>query len=52
VALAYLMNQPFPVSPIIGASSVAQLTESWRATTIRLDPATVQWLDGTDATSA
>lgn len=45
VALAYLLNQPFPVSPIIGASSVAQLTESWQATSIRLAPEVVAWLE-------
>lgn len=45
VALSYLLNQPFPVSPIIGASSVSQLTQSWRATEISLDPATVTWLE-------
>jgi len=45
VALAHLTNQPFPTSPIIGASSVEQLTESWRATEIRLEPDVVEWLE-------
>lgn len=39
VVLAYLLNQPLPTIPIIGASSVAQLRESIAACALRLDAA-------------
>lgn len=43
VALVWLLNQSFPVSPIIGASSVEQLAESWRVTATNLSP---MWCPG------
>ncbi|ARS27513.1 aldo/keto reductase [Sphingomonas sp. KC8] len=39
IALAYLVNQPLPTIPILGASSPAQLAESVAAVAIKLSPA-------------
>jgi aryl-alcohol dehydrogenase-like predicted oxidoreductase len=38
IALAYLLNQPFPVFPIIGTASRAHLHEAMGALAIRLSP--------------
>lgn len=44
VALAWLMNQPFPVVPITGTHSVAHLREALAAADIMLTPEQVRWL--------
>jgi aryl-alcohol dehydrogenase-like predicted oxidoreductase len=44
VALAYLLGQPFPVYPIVGALDQAHLAEAMGAADIELDPEQVRWL--------
>lgn len=46
VALAWLMNQEFPVFPIIGSLHPEHLREDLAASGLRLSPAQVQWLEG------
>lgn len=46
IALAWLLNQPFPVFPIIGSLQPAHLGEDLAAAAIRLTPAQVQALEG------
>lgn len=49
IALAYLLNQPFPVIPILGTANPAHLQDALAATTIPLTPAHLTWLrDGGD----
>ncbi|WP_380874356.1 hypothetical protein ACFB49_47450 [Sphingomonas sp. DBB INV C78] len=47
VALAYLVNQPLPTVPIVGASSPAQIAEAVAAAKITLSPAELAELDVT-----
>jgi 1-deoxyxylulose-5-phosphate synthase len=45
VALAWVLHQPFPVFPLIGPASVAELHNSVAALEIRLTPDEVHWLN-------
>lgn len=44
VALAYLINQPFPVIPILGTTDPQHLAEAVKATELRLTTEQVGWL--------
>ncbi|WP_457153970.1 aldo/keto reductase [Mesorhizobium sp. P5_C1] len=46
VALAYVLNQPFPSIPLIGPRTLGELDDSLRALDITLSPADLEWLDG------
>jgi predicted dehydrogenase/aryl-alcohol dehydrogenase-like predicted oxidoreductase len=46
VALAYVLNQPLEVVPLIGPRSIAELENSIEATTIKLSKEQVKWLEG------
>ncbi|MGX5830543.1 aldo/keto reductase [Mesorhizobium sp. 43Arga] len=46
VALAYVLNQPFPSVPLIGPRTLGELEDSLRALDIALSPADLEWLDG------
>lgn len=46
IALAYLLNQPFPVFPIIGTLDETHLLESLGATAISLTAEQIRWLRG------
>lgn len=46
VALAYVLNQPLEVVPLIGPRSIAELENSIEATGIKLSKEQVQWLEG------
>ena len=48
VALAYVLSQEFPVVPIIGPRDRAELAVALRATDVRLDAATCEWLNQGD----
>lgn len=45
VALAYLFSQPFPVSAVVAASTVAKMQENLAAAELRLSPGEVQALE-------
>ena len=45
IALAYCLNQAFPVVPLIGPRRLVELDESVQALDIRLSPAEIRWLD-------
>ncbi|MBB3930791.1 putative dehydrogenase/aryl-alcohol dehydrogenase-like putative oxidoreductase [Kaistia hirudinis] len=45
VALAYVLAQPFPVVPLIGPRTLAELEDSLSALDIRLTPEQATWLD-------
>jgi aryl-alcohol dehydrogenase-like predicted oxidoreductase len=45
VALAWVLHQPFPVFPLIGPASVAELENSVAALEIELTPEEVAWLN-------
>ncbi|MCX5479447.1 aldo/keto reductase [Kaistia geumhonensis] len=45
VALAYVLAQPFPVVPLIGPRTLAELEDSLSALDIRLTPDQIAWLD-------
>ncbi|WP_283193353.1 aldo/keto reductase [Rhizobium sp. AN80A] len=45
IALAYVLNQPWPVVPLIGPATLAELRHSLNAASISLTPAEVQWLE-------
>ena len=44
VALAWVLNQPFPTWAVIGARTPAEVAESVSATDLRLSPDQVRWL--------
>ncbi|WP_196260836.1 aldo/keto reductase [Pelagibacterium limicola] len=44
VALAYCLAQPFPVVPLIGPRTLAELDDSLEALDIALEPADIAWL--------
>lgn len=44
VALAWVLNQPFPTWAVVGARTVAQLEECVAAADLELSPAQVRWL--------
>ena len=46
IALAYVIAQPFPVIPLIGPRTVAELEDSLSAIQITLTQEEVRWLDG------
>ncbi|TQX84102.1 MULTISPECIES: aldo/keto reductase [Rhizobium] len=46
IALAYVIAQPFPVIPLIGPRTVAELEDSLSAIQIMLTPEEVRWLEG------
>ena len=46
IALAYVLNQPFPSIPLIGPRTLGELDDSLRALDITLSPADLEWLDG------
>jgi predicted dehydrogenase/aryl-alcohol dehydrogenase-like predicted oxidoreductase len=45
IALAYVLNQPWPVVPLIGPANLAELRHSLEAASIKLTPEDVQWLE-------
>ncbi|KQV65174.1 aldo/keto reductase [Rhizobium sp. Root1220] len=45
IALAYVIAQPFPVVPLIGPRTIAELEDSLTALDIRLTPEQVKWLE-------
>ncbi|MEO6012210.1 MAG: aldo/keto reductase [Devosia sp.] len=45
IALAYVLNQPLEVVPLIGPRSIAELENSLDATTIKLTKEQVTWLE-------
>ncbi|MFJ6328160.1 MULTISPECIES: aldo/keto reductase [unclassified Rhizobium] len=46
IALAYVVAQSFPVIPLIGPRTVAELEDSLSALDIKLTPEQVKWLEG------
>ncbi|TPM38967.1 aldo/keto reductase [Mesorhizobium sp. B2-3-4] len=46
IALAYVLNQPFPSVPLIGPRTLGELDDSLLALKISLSPAELAWLDG------
>ncbi|ASY69671.1 aldo/keto reductase [Sinorhizobium fredii] len=46
IALAYVIAQPFPVIPLIGPRTVAELEDSLSAIEITLTPEELSWLEG------
>lgn len=46
IALAYVIAQPFPVIPLIGPRTIAELEDSLSALDIKLTPEQVTWLEG------
>ncbi|RYE07141.1 MAG: oxidoreductase [Hyphomicrobiales bacterium] len=46
IALAYVLNQPLEVVPLIGPRSIAELENSLEATAIKLSKEQVKWLEG------
>lgn len=45
IALAYVIAQPYPIIPLIGPRTVAELEDSLSALEIRLTPEQLQWLE-------
>jgi len=45
IALAWLLNHPFPVFPILGTKNIDRLKEALTAESIKLDPAELAWLE-------
>jgi aryl-alcohol dehydrogenase-like predicted oxidoreductase len=45
IALAYVLHQPWPVIPLIGPASLAELRHSLAASAVRLSPEEVRWLE-------
>lgn len=45
IALAFVLDQPFPVTALVGPSSVGHLEESLRALDLRLTPEELSYLD-------
>ncbi|MDE1994237.1 MAG: aldo/keto reductase [Rhizobiaceae bacterium] len=45
IALAYVIAQPFPVIPLIGPRTVAELEDSLSALDIKLTPEQIKWLE-------
>jgi aryl-alcohol dehydrogenase-like predicted oxidoreductase len=44
IALAWVINQPFPAIPMLSTSNPEHLAEGLAAATIRLSPEQVRWL--------
>ncbi|MER3553951.1 MAG: hypothetical protein C4331_06270 [Meiothermus sp.] len=45
IALAYVLNQPFPTFPLIGPRSTEETASSFRALEVSLTPGEVKWLN-------
>lgn len=45
IALAYVIAQPFPLIPLIGPRTIAELEDSLSALDIKLTPEQVRWLE-------
>jgi aryl-alcohol dehydrogenase-like predicted oxidoreductase len=45
IALAYLYHQPFPVFAVVAASTVQHMKSNLEATTLRLPPGDIRWLE-------
>jgi aryl-alcohol dehydrogenase-like predicted oxidoreductase len=45
IALAWVLNQPFPTFPLIGPRTLAETRTSFAGLDIRLTPAEVAWLN-------
>jgi aryl-alcohol dehydrogenase-like predicted oxidoreductase len=53
IALAYVLNQPFPSIPLIGPRTLGELDDSLKALDIALSPDDLAWLDdGTEQKQA
>jgi predicted dehydrogenase/aryl-alcohol dehydrogenase-like predicted oxidoreductase len=48
IALAYVVAQPFPVIPLIGPRTIAELEDSLSALDIKLSPEDLKWLEGSE----
>jgi predicted dehydrogenase/aryl-alcohol dehydrogenase-like predicted oxidoreductase len=48
IALAYVINQPFPCFPLIGPRQIAETRSSLAALTVDLSPEECRWLDLAD----
>lgn len=46
IALAYVLNQPFPSIPLIGPRTLDELDDSLQALDVVLSPDDLKWLDG------
>ena len=49
IALAYLLNQPFPVYALVGCQTAAQIRSSCAASDLRLTPAELRFLASADS---
>ncbi len=45
IALAYVLNQPFPTCALIGPQKLSELEDSMKAVEISLTPREIRWLD-------
>jgi aryl-alcohol dehydrogenase-like predicted oxidoreductase len=45
IALAYVLNQPFPSVPLIGPRKLGELDDSLKALRIKLTPEQLKWLE-------
>lgn len=46
IALAWVLNQPFPTFPLIGPRTVEETASSWKGVDVELSPEDVKWLAG------
>jgi aryl-alcohol dehydrogenase-like predicted oxidoreductase/predicted dehydrogenase len=51
IALAYVLNQPFPTFPLFGPRTIAEARSSMQGLTVELTPEQVAWLDLRDTTT-
>ncbi|MGN7383421.1 aldo/keto reductase [Paenibacillus sp. SAFN-117] len=49
IALAYVLNQPFPTAALIGPRNQAEMESCAEATQIRLTPEEIRWLEDVEA---
>ena len=45
IALAWVLNRPFPIIPLVGPQSVEELQSCVRTTQLSLTPEELAWLD-------
>jgi len=45
IALAYVLNQPFPTAALVGPQNIAELRSSYEGSHITLAPEELKWLD-------
>ncbi|MCL4541464.1 MAG: aldo/keto reductase [Chloroflexi bacterium] len=45
IALAWVLGEPYPILPLIGPLTVAELEDSWPALSVQLTPAERHWLN-------